>query len=495
MAKSSEPPWSPGPGEFERVIRDQNPWWVNGKVPDAWAKPVTRALARLLPERLRVDHPHRYQLILGPRRVGKTTVMYQVVRELIADGVHPRNITWLRLDHPLLSEVSLGSLVRSSMKSGASADNPTYLFLDEITYADKWDLWLKTFYDETWPVRIVATSSSTAALRNRILESGVGRWSEQYLAPYLFPEFLDLTGSRVHIPRGETLKETLQACLDDPPQSMGLERKRHRFILTGGFPELLLLGSHEEEDDSTILLNSQRSLRDEAVERAIYKDIPQAFTIDNPKLLERILSTLAGQCTGLISPQNICQSLGNLTQPTFDRYLSYLERAFLVFTLASYAGNEASKQRRGRKVYFVDGAVRNAALLRGLSPLSDATEMGMLVENMVAAHLHALSEVGQTRLYHWRDDKKNEVDLIHDHPEHPLAFEVGASADHHRRGLVALMERFPKFRGGCYLVAPDVTPARPEDRPDGVGTLPVDLLLLAVGEQAAAELRKRLGGG
>ena len=247
------------------------------------------------------------------------------------------------------------------------------------------------------------------------------------------------------------------------------------------------------DDEASALLQSQRILRNDAIERAIYKDIPQAFGVDNPMLLERMLYTLAGQFTGVLSPAGICQNLGGLTQPTFDKYLSYLERAFIVFTLSNYSGSEASIQKRGRKLYFVDAAIRNAALQRGLSPLTDPPEMGLLIENMVAGHLRALGDVSQVRLYYWRD-RNEEVDLVFDHPDEPLAIEIGMSADHHRRGLKAFEARFPRFEGRCYLAAPEISATRPEEARDGIGTLPIDMLLLAIGGQMQRELTRRLSG-
>lgn len=233
--------------------------------------------------------------------------------------------------------------------------------------------------------RIAGSSSSTAALRERRLESGVGRWEEQYLAPYLFGEFLDLAGCDASIPVEATLGATIAAALKARFDVAMLPALRRRLLLTGGFPELLAAGAGPgEADEVSTLLRSQQALRSDAVERAIYKDIPQAFGIDNPMMLERLLYTLAGQVTGLLSPQRLCQELDGLSQPTFDRYLSYLERAFLVFTLPNYSGREGAVQRRGRRLYFVDGAVRNAALQRGVGPLTDAEEMGLLYENLVA---------------------------------------------------------------------------------------------------------------
>lgn len=492
MVKQTQPTWRPTVADYYHIFQEQNPWHTDGKVPEAWAKRVERPLAKFLWGRLQKNEPSRFQLILGPRRVGKTTSLYQTVRSLLAAGVPKKQLWWLRLDHPLLMQVPLNALVEVARElSQTTATEPLYFFLDELTYADKWDLWLKTFYDETWPVRIAGSSSSTAALRDRKLESGVGRWEEQSLAPYLFAEFLDLVEHRVSIPVEDNLSATIKACVKARIDLSGLSDLRRRFLLTGGFPELLIAGKEQATDEASALLQSQRTLRNDAVERAIYKDIPQAFGVENPLLLERLLYTLAGQVTGVLSPSTLTQSLDNLSQPTFDKYLSYLERAFLVFTLPNYSGSESSVQKRGRKLYFVDGAVRNAALQRGIAPLSNPEEMGLLTENMAAGHLYALGQQSQVRLYHWRD-KGDEIDLIYDHPEHPLAFEIASSAGHHRRGIQAFVSRFPRFEGKCFLIAPDLPARNPEDEWDKIGTLPLDLFLLAVSAQAECELKKRL---
>jgi predicted AAA+ superfamily ATPase len=240
------------------------------------------------------------------------------------------------------------------------------------------------------------------------------------------------------------------------------------------------------------LLSSQQLLRSDAVERAVYKDIPQSFGVDNPMMLERLLYVLAGQVAGVLSPTRVCQELDGLSQPTFDRYLSYLERAFLVFTLPNYSGRETNVQKRGRKLYFVDGAVRNAALQRGLAPLDDPAEMGVLLENLVAATLHTLATQAGLRLFHWREGR-TEVDLVVDDPNGPLAFEVATSPRHPRTGLRALMARHPRFRGGCYIVAPRARVELPSASPDDIGTLPLDLFLIACGRHAEAALLARLG--
>ena len=483
--------WTPTDEDYKKVFEEQNPWRESGAVPDELAFIVERPLAQHLWKRITKDRPKRFQLILGPRRVGKSTAMFQTVRHLLNDAkVNEENICWLRLDHPLLMQVDLGSLVRFFIDNRRNKKAKLYLFLDELTYAKEWDLWLKTFYDEAWPVQIVGSSSSTAALRDRKLESGIGRWEEQFLSPYLFTEFLALGGESHAVPVRDSFQETLRACIEAEIESRHVE-KRRKFVLTGGFPELLLGGGSIESNDESILLRSQRILRTDAVQSAIYKDIPQAFGVNDPLLLERLLYTLAGQVTGILSPQKVCKDLA-MSQPTFDRYLGFLEKAFLVFTLPNYSGSEAGIQKkRGRKLYFVDGAVRNAALQRGIAPLNNPAEMGSLLENMIAGHLYALGQQLGVRLFHWRD-KDDEVDLIFDHPESPMAFEVGLNPKHHRRGLSSFAGKYGRFEKACYLISPDIPPTLPDDRLDHVGLIPLDMFLAAAGAQAEHALRRNL---
>src|ERR1700729_2439628 len=111
MARRTGPTWQPAQADFERVLQEQNPWHGTGKVPDAWAMQVERPLSRSLPARLDHTELRRFELILGPRRVGKTTAMYQAVRRLIAAGVSEQRLWWFRLDHPLLMHFSLGELI------------------------------------------------------------------------------------------------------------------------------------------------------------------------------------------------------------------------------------------------------------------------------------------------------------------------------------------------------------------------------------------------
>lgn len=430
--------------------------------------------------------------MIGPRRVGKTVAMYQTVQELLTQGVDPDRLWWLHMAHPLLINMPLGILVKQ-LCSKATVIKPTFVFVDELTYADKWDVWFKTLYDENLPIRVVGTSSSTAALREGRIESGIGRWEEQYLSPCLFTEYLHLRDKPVVVDPGSSFASTIEHAISAMRITSEIVEERQRFMLVGGFPELLMDQCAEREHENAPRLEnevyrSQRVLRDDAIQKAIYQDIPQVFGVRSPIALERLLYTLAGQMTGLVSHSTLSVELG-ISRPAIEDYIRYLERSYLVFQLPNYAPTEEAVQRRGRKIFFVDSAVRNAALQRGTAILRNPSEMGHLIENTVGAHLHALSQQSGVRLYHWRDGKA-EVDFVYDDPRHPLALEVASSPNHSPKGLNTFREKYPRFNGGCYLVNSSAISSRATQ--DSIGRLSVDLLLIAAGAQAQRELRMRL---
>lgn len=419
--------------------------------------------------------------------------MYQMVQQLIESGISANRLWFVRMDHPLLQNQDLGfwvQLLRGLEQ--VDAERPLYLFLDELNYAKDWSLWLKTFYDEQWPVRIVGTSSSAAALRDGHSESGIGRWTQQYFTPYSLPEFLELQKHEVSFVAAEDrLADTIASSLGRITASPELVRLRELFMMVGGFPELLLQ-DFDPSDMESGLLKSQQTLRSEAVQRVTGMDLPRVFQIRSPIILERLLYLLAAQMCGLVNVSNLASAL-EITRPTAHQYMEYLQLAFLVFFLPTYSNSESSSQKKGRKAYFVDGAVRNAALQRGLRPLRDPVELGAMVENLVGSHLYALSLQTDVRLYHWRE-KGNEVDFVYDHHDHPLAFEVASGPNHTMAGMRAFLKKYPRFSGRTYMVhgSGSVIECQPDPETGEPGRIRLETLLVAVGSQMRAALSQRL---
>lgn len=307
------------------------------------------------------------------------------------------------------------------------------------------------------------------------------------MAPYLFAEY----SAMKKLPEANLTFpvpwDSFHFASRMPPAPDEVTGALRRFLLLGGFPELLALA---EESEETEVIRSQRILRSDAIERAIYKDIPIAFGVQEPMKLERLLYILGGQLGGIVSPAKLQTDLG-LTAPTLDKYVSYLEQSFLLLLIPNYAPAEETVQRRGRKVYFVDGAVRNAALLRGIAALDGGSEMGTLYENAVATHLHACARQLGGRLYYWRQGR-SEVDFVLQWGREVAAFEVGSSSKHSTKGLKQLVERHPAFAGRCFLVSPEPVSRVPDDaRP---GHIQLSSMLEAASQVADVALRLQLRG-
>lgn len=496
------------PARVLETILPQNPWLEvhRAKLPESLAPSVERGFVEQLTQWL-VDGPATpYSLLLGPRRVGKTSVMYQVVSRLLGRGVSPRRICWMRLDHPMLMEKQLGELVRGTgFLRKASAEEPHFLFLDEVSWSADWDRWLKTFSEEQWPVRLIASSSSTTIHRDRPLESGVGHWQEFDIPPWLFSEFLAGEDVGETVSAGVNLAATLDREIAELHPILGLDSYLRRYLLMGAFPEVL--HSPASGDELEDVLNSQDRLRRQAIEQAVYRDIPHAFGVQEPVQLERLLHLLAAQESGVLSPTRLAAELG-LTQPTIDKYIAYFRRAFLLFSLSNYSQLEdstldlrdntlemtmggGSVHRRGRKVYFADGSLRNAILQTGAGLLRNDRQFGSLCENAVASHLHALARQAGGRLFHWRKGKFR-VGFVYDHPEAPLAFEFSQTTVYDTSSFGEFQELFPRFQECCYMVSPNAVAVAPSESPTGVGRIGLAALLQIVGAQAEAALARRL---
>ncbi|MCB9740327.1 MAG: ATP-binding protein [Deltaproteobacteria bacterium] len=472
------PTMAAGLAPVVEALRWQTPWHEDAPGWVATLPTVERAIVSTSHATMTSDD-RRGMLIVGPRRVGKTVVMQQTVRRLLAEGRNPRSIWWLRLDHPELRLRSLGELLGVVLEQaravgvGATTRDPIALFLDEVTRAQDWDLWLKTIYDDAWPVQVVATSSATSMLRRFRTESGAGRWREVDLPPWMLHEQESLGPPEAFAT--DDVHEALCEGSPEFPFVAGVsEPHLYGSLLTSGFPGYVLdLEGRRERAIGDI----HARMRDEVVTNAIYKDLLLHVGIRNPEDLERLLLILADQWTGLVSPQKIASSL-EITTPTLSTYLAHLESTHLVFQIPNYGGGEERTQRRGKKIFFADCGLRHAVLQRGSKAMSpDAQERGRFYENAVAAHLQTLAVRTGRRLYHWREGK-DEVDFVLDTATGPIAVEVASGPNHTRRGLAALLRKRPEFRGRQWLTWPGAPHRAPNgDAPGSINL--ADLLLVA----------------
>src|SRR5579883_948196 len=181
--------------EAKQVLRDTNPWWVPPHQarpePPIYERPaVAGIMESLVPEGARI------QVLRGPRQVGKSTAMLQVVRKLLSSGTRPTDILFVRFDLDVLREqegvLTILRWFEAEIRKQGLAGSPTaYLLLDEIHKLDDWSAQVKHVFDTYRPKMMLTGSSSVLVARGQ-RESLAGRALTTEIPPMQFREVLEL---------------------------------------------------------------------------------------------------------------------------------------------------------------------------------------------------------------------------------------------------------------------------------------------------------------
>ena len=174
-----------------KVLSAYNPWWKTGIVNPKLSKSYKRFAFYEAMKRIDQTDIRRTVVLTGTRRVGKTTIQYQMIEALLARGIPPQKIVFISMDHPML-KLSDFSDVLECYHENVYAEQDVYYFFDEVQYAQDWDKWLKTIYDMQPDTQVIATGSASPALIKGNRESGAGRWSIIQVPTMSFYEYCEL---------------------------------------------------------------------------------------------------------------------------------------------------------------------------------------------------------------------------------------------------------------------------------------------------------------
>ena len=391
-----------------KVLNGFNEWWVTGSISVELTKPVKR-LAYYEAKRIFEDPQIRREVILsGPRRVGKTTIMYQLINDYLKKDILPKNIIYISFDHPMLKLCDIGRIKDIYINNLAPNGRDLYFFFDEIQYAQDWDLWLKTLYDHNPTYRIMATGSASPILANKSMESGVGRWTTIRIPTLSFYEYIDLLG--IDKPTlSKNIKPTALSTLTKESLSklmmnlQPLQKHFHQYLLVGGFPEIAL---------SKDVRYAQKIIREDVVDKVIKRDMVSLFPIRNVAELEQIFLYLCMYSGNIVVQDTIAKEVG-ISRPTVANYMEFLAQANLIYISmpTEMTGKKVLKAKP--KVYLADAAIRNAVLMIGEEVLTDPTEMGLIVETAVYKHIRSFYYLNNSKVSYFRDHKtEKEIDIV-----------------------------------------------------------------------------------
>lgn len=394
-----------------KILSSYNPWWKTGTVNAKLAKTYKRFAFHEAMKRLDEKSIRRIVVMTGTRRVGKTTIEYQMIEHLLKRGVPPQKIVFISMDHPMLK---LGGFqaVLECYHENIYAEQDAYYFFDEVQYAQDWDKWLKTIYDMQPDTHVVATGSASPALMKGNQESGAGRWSVIQVPTLSFFEYCELLNlNRPELPKNLKATQMLYMTQQERTRIMlqlsKIQNYFNRYLQVGGFPELALA-------DNDIF--AQQVMREDVVDKVLKRDLPSLYNIRNATELERIFLYLCNVSSEIVSIDAIAKELSGVSRPTVENYIQYLESANLIYRSmpVDMAGKKVLKARP--KIYIADAAIRNAVLMDE-SLLTDPVEMGKIVETAVYKHVAAFYYQQATSVGYYRGGKKDkEIDIVVDYP-------------------------------------------------------------------------------
>ena len=174
-----------------KVLRKYNPWWRTPSAIKEESKPQRRLAYYEALKILTHGSIRRFAVLSGMRRVGKTTILYQIIEHLIDGGVHPGNILYATFDNPILKLVNVENVL-SIYEAMYPIEGTKYIFFDEVQYTENWELWMKVIYDSRKNIRLIATGSASPVLEKGSADSGTGRWSVLKIPTLSFYEYCRL---------------------------------------------------------------------------------------------------------------------------------------------------------------------------------------------------------------------------------------------------------------------------------------------------------------
>jgi hypothetical protein len=387
--------------ETVQVLRDLNAWWAEPKAvrptPPAYERrgvsDLHRALTRSRP---------LIQVLRGPRQVGKTTALYQIVRAQLAAGVRPEEIFLVRFDLQPLQEAGLLPIVRwyerEILRRPLGKGRAPLLLLDEVHKLSRWSEQAKHLYD-TFSVRLVLTGSSSVLVARGQRESLAGRALTVDFPPFLFREILECwrPESAASLPEPVALADLIASPdearrvfreLHRQPAQRKHSWRRHleRYYNRGGYPRLYT------EEGQAIGDRWADYLVETVFDRVLGVDIPDLFPVEQPRLLRHIYLEVARRTGTEVSQGALthdCNAAGFRTaQPVVGRYLHYLADAMLIREFRRYPLARSRTARVPVKITLTDLGVRNA-IFRGAPSLweSPPDVVGPLVETLAQSVL------------------------------------------------------------------------------------------------------------
>jgi len=380
-----------------RIARD-NPWWEEGVESISELNSPRRVYFEPFVKLALNDKVKRAAILMGPRRVGKTFMLKQLIGEAIGQGFDRKNILYVSIDSPVYSGMRLEGFL--SLLPDPNINGNLVIF-DEIQYLAEWELHLKDLVDAYPNIKFVASGSAAAALKLKSKESGAGRFSEFMLPPLTFYEFLKFLNEGEKYIKSEDCPNGRGNLIYEIIDIDGLNSRFADYLNYGGYPEAVL--------NEAIRENPEQFIKNDIIDKVLLKDLPVLYGITKVQELNRLFSYLAYNAGDEANYQTISEH-SEVNKTSVKKYLEYLESAFLIIKISSVDDRcKVGARERNFKIYLNNPSMR-AALFAPVEK-DDSQLMGKLTESAIFSQWQHSPNFRRLKYARWRN--QGEVDIVY----------------------------------------------------------------------------------
>ena len=339
-------------------------------------------------------------LIVGPRQVGKTTLML-LLKEYLERKREKTLFLNLDVENDKQFFVSQDVLIKKiNLEFGKERG---YVFIDEIQRKENAGIFLKGIYDLNLPYKFIVSGSGSLELKEKIHESLVGRKRIFELNPVSFKEF-------VNFKTDYRYEEKIDEFFDI--EKTKTENLLNEYLNFGSYPRIIL---EEKLSDKIKIIN-------EIYRSYLEKDIAYLIKSERIDVFSFLIKILSGQIGRLINYSELSSTLG-ISLPTLKNYFWYAEKTFIINKLTPYFKNIRKEIAKSPIIYFYDLGLRNYAL--GLfGKINFSTDIGFLFQNFIFNILKEKYKFAGAEIHFWRTKDKAEVDFVIDFGEEVIPIET-----------------------------------------------------------------------
>lgn len=379
-------------------IKFENPWWEKSKIDDYYSSMKKRLYFDLFSPLVYEKSVKRAVVLMGPRRVGKTVMLFHLVQDLIDNGTPAKRICYLSIENPIYNGLSLEELLHRFLD--LTNQNPSeehYLIFDEIQYLKDWEVHLKTLVDSYHKIKFIVSGSAAAALKLKSNESGAGRFTDFMLPPLTFHEYIDLKDLSHLISLREKEWKGQKGNYFHTDDIEEFNNHFIDYINFGGYPEVSL--------SSEIQSNPGRYIRNDIVDKVLLRDLPSLYGIKDVQELNSLFTTIAYNSGNEFTYEQLSISSG-VAKNTIKRYIEYLEAAFLIRVINKIDQNSKKfKRATSFKIYLTNPSLRSALF----APIEKTDDF---IGNMVETAIFSQWSHNTDFIPYYARWKSGEVDIV-----------------------------------------------------------------------------------